>query len=354
MNVQVEHVGKRFTAKGTAAVADATFEAAPDGITTLLGPSGSGKTTVLRIIAGLESADQGRVLVDGIDVTRTPVGKRRFGFVFQTFSLFNQLTVSENIAFGLEAQGLRGVVVRNRVRELIEMVQLDGLGARYPLQLSGGQRQRVGFARALAPHPKLLLLDEPFGALDARVRVEMRHWLRALHDATRIATILVTHDQEEALELSDRIVVMDQGRVHQVGTPRQIYEEPKTSFVASFVGSANVLKGQVKDGRAAVGALSVPVPEGIAEGASVQAIVRPHDVRIAKADPDSVTNETVARIARTVRLGSSMKLLLQLSTGPLVTVILPLRTFDQLGLGPDDLVRVEVDGAQVFREDYVI
>ena len=233
MKVVVDQVTKRFTLKGTPAVFEASFEAPSGGVTTLLGPSGSGKTTLLRIIAGLESADEGRVLVEGEDVTRTPVGKRRFGFVFQTFALFNQLTVRENIAFGLQAQGVRRPSIAPRVEELLEMVQLEGLGGRYPDQLSGGQRQRVGFARALAPYPKLLLLDEPFGALDARVRAEMRAWLRDLHEATHLTTLLVTHDQEEALELSDQIVVMDKGRVHQVGTPRQVYDQPASSFVAA-------------------------------------------------------------------------------------------------------------------------
>jgi sulfate/thiosulfate transport system ATP-binding protein len=245
MKVIVDKVTKRFTVKGTPAVFEASFEAPSGGITTLLGPSGSGKTTLLRIIAGLETTDEGRILLEQTDITHVPVGKRRFGFVFQTFALFDHLTVRENIGFGLAAQGVRGDQVPKRVDELIETVQLKGLGDRYPDQLSGGQRQRVGFARALAPYPKILLLDEPFGALDARVRVELRAWLRELHEATHLTTLLVTHDQEEALELSDQIVVMDKGRVHQVGSPRQIYDDPKTSFVASFVGTANVLKASL-------------------------------------------------------------------------------------------------------------
>jgi sulfate/thiosulfate transport system ATP-binding protein len=366
MNVRVERLTKRFTLKGTAAVLDASFEAAPGGVTTLLGPSGSGKTTILRIIAGLETADEGRVFVDDADITRTPVGQRRFGFVFQTFALFAQLTVEENISFGLEAQGVRGEQARARTKELLEMVKLDGLGGRYPDQLSGGQRQRVGFARALAPYPKVLLLDEPFGALDARVRVELRAFLRELHEATHLTTLLVTHDQEEALELSDRIVVMDKGRVHQVGSPREVYDHPATPFVASFVGTANVLAAEVKQGRATMGALSVAVPDHIPEGSNVHAIVRPHDVRIVKADatpapaaaaatavaPTAPTS--LARVRRIARLGAYVKLDLAVPSGELVTVHMQRREFEELKIATGDAVIVDLENARVFLGDYAI
>jgi sulfate/thiosulfate transport system ATP-binding protein len=354
VKVAVEKVTKRFTLKGTPAVFEASFEAPSGGVTTLLGPSGSGKTTLLRIIAGLESADEGRVLVEGEDVTRTPVGKRRFGFVFQTFALFNQLTVRENIAFGLQAQGVRGPAIPRRVEELLAMVQLDGLGGRYPDQLSGGQRQRVGFARALAPYPKLLLLDEPFGALDARVRAEMRAWLRDLHEATHLTTLLVTHDQEEALELSDQVVVMDRGRVHQVGTPRQVYDQPSSSFVASFVGTANVLKAQVKEGRAAVGSLSLTLPEAVPDGSNVQAIVRPHDVRVARADAEPSPHRAVGRVRRIARLGSYVKLDLGIPSGEVVAVHVPRREFEEMGLAVGDPVLVDLDNARIFVEDFAI
>ncbi|HEY0708174.1 MAG TPA: ABC transporter ATP-binding protein [Polyangia bacterium] len=361
MKVVIKNVTKRFTVKGTPAVFDANFTIPSGKVTTLLGPSGSGKTTLLRIISGLESADEGRVLVDDEDITRVPVGKRRFGFVFQTFALFSHLTVKENIAFGLEAQGVRGEPVRTRVKELLELVQLDGLGDRTPDQLSGGQRQRVGFARALAPYPKVLLLDEPFGALDARVRTELRAWLRELHEATHLTTILVTHDQEEALELSDQIVVMDKGRVHQVGTPREIYDNPQTSFVASFVGTANVFQAKVKDGRAAMGGLSVAMREAAPEGASVAAIVRPHDVRLSAVDGNDVidgiepsAHRALGRVRRMARLGSYVKLDLEIPSGEVVTVHMPRREFEAMRLEVGDAALVDLENARIFVEDFAI
>jgi sulfate transport system ATP-binding protein len=352
MNVVVDRLTKRFTLNGTPAVFEASFEAPSGGVTTLLGPSGSGKTTILRIIAGLESADEGRVLVGDQEITHVPVRKRGFGFVFQTFALFNQLTVRENIAFGLDAQGVKGERAKHRVDELLALVQLDGLGGRYPEQLSGGQRQRVGFARALAPHPKLLLLDEPFGALDTRVRAELRGWLRELHEATHLTTLLVTHDQEEAMELSDQIVVVDKGRIHQVGSPREVYDAPKTSFVASFVGTANVLEGQVKDGRASVGSMAIAVPGDIPEGSNVRAIVRPHDVRITKGETSA--HKAVGRVRRTAHLGAYVKLDLEIATGEVVTVQLTRREFEEMKLADGDAVVIDLDEARVFVDDYAI
>jgi sulfate transport system ATP-binding protein len=352
MKVTVDKLTKRFTLNGTPAVFEASFEAPSGGVTTLLGPSGSGKTTILRIIAGLEGADEGRVLVGDQDITHVPVRKRGFGFVFQTFALFNQLTVRENIAFGLNAQGIKGEQVRRRVDELLSLVQLDGLGGRYPEQLSGGQRQRVGFARALAPYPKVLLLDEPFGALDTRVRAELRGWLRDLHQATHLTTLLVTHDQEEAMELSDQIVVVDKGRIHQVGSPREVYDAPTSSFVASFVGTANVLKGQVRDGRASVGNMAIAVPENIPEGSNVRAIVRPHDVRITKGDAPG--HKAVGRVRRIARLGAYVKLDLEVATGEVVTVQLGRREFDEMKLSDGDAVVIDLDDARVFVDDYAI
>jgi len=354
MKVVVDNLTKRFTVKGTPAVFEAGFEAPSGGVTTLLGPSGSGKTTILRIIAGLESADEGRVLLEDRDITDVPVGKRQFGFVFQTFALFGHLTVRENIAFGLLAQGIKGEPVRRRVDELLEMVQLGGLGGRYPNQLSGGQRQRVGFARALAPYPKVLLLDEPFGALDARVRAELRAWLRELHEATHLTTLLVTHDQEEALELSDQIVVMDKGRVHQVGSPREVYDHPKTSFVASFVGTANVLRAEVKQGRAALGTMSMPVDGDVPDGAAVAAIVRPHDVRLAPAGEEPSANRALGRVRRIARLGSYVKLDLGLPAGEVVTVHMPRKDFEDMNLNVGDAALVDLENARIFVEDFAI
>jgi sulfate transport system ATP-binding protein len=352
MRLVVEKVTKRFTLNGSPAVFDASFEAVDGGVTTLLGPSGSGKTTLLRIVAGLESADQGRILLGDEDLTRVPIGKRGFGFVFQTFALFNQLTVRENIAFGLAARRTGRAAIERRVDELLVLVQLEGLGDRYPGQLSGGQRQRVGFARALAPHPKLLLLDEPFGALDTRVRIELRGFVRDLHRATGLTTLLVTHDQEEALELSDRIVVMDHGSVQQVGSPRDIYDAPRTPFVASFLGTANVLSGEVRAGRAAVGPLAIAVPADVPDGSNVRAIVRPHDVRISKSDTPG--HRAVGRVLRIVRLGASVKLDLGVVTGDLVAVQLSRREFDAMTLVEGDSVVIDLDQARIFVEDYAI
>ena len=245
----------------------------PGEFIALLGPSGSGKTTLLRIIAGLEFQDAGEVLFDGKDVSRIGVGDRGVGFVFQNYALFRHMTVAENIAFGLNVRKRRDrpkkAAIRERAAELLRLVQLDGLGDRLPSQLSGGQRQRVALARALAIEPKLLLLDEPFGALDAKVRKDLRRWLRELHRQMGLTSIFVTHDQEEALELADRVVVMDHGRIEQVGTPEEVYMEPATPFVGDFVGETNTL------------------PDG--------SHVRPHDIAIVETGGHRVVVDNVFR-----------------------------------------------------------
>jgi sulfate transport system ATP-binding protein len=355
VNVTVEGLSKRFSDKGAAAVSEASFQAPAGGITTLLGPSGSGKTTILRIIAGLETADQGRVLVGGQDVIDIPVQRRGFGFVFQGFALFNHMTVRENIAFGLRTRRTPEADIKARVDELLQLVQLEGFGERYPTQLSGGQRQRVGLARALAPRPQVLLLDEPFGALDTRVRVELREWLRRLHDATHLTTILVTHDQEEALDLSDQIVIVDSGRIQQVGSPETVYESPDTPFVASFIGVANVLRGQVTAGRASIGSLSLQAPAHIPDGTSVRAIVRPHDIRILpRTTGVALSGTTAAVVQRVVSLGAHVKLDLGLPNHDAVTVHVPRREFSDLGLQQGEKVVLDLSQARVFEEDYVI
>lgn len=220
----------------------------PGEFVALLGPSGSGKTTLLRIIAGLEFQDSGQVFLDGKDVSDLSVGERHVGFVFQQYALFKHMTVAENVAFGLSVRRKdrpSKTDIRARAEELLGLVHLEGLGKRYPGQLSGGQRQRVALARALAIEPRLLLLDEPFGALDAKVRKNLRRWLRDLHDTMGLTSIFVTHDQEEALELADRVVVMDHGRIEQIGTPEQVYMEPASRFVSNFVGETNQLPGGI-------------------------------------------------------------------------------------------------------------
>lgn len=239
MGILADNVSKQFG--DFLALDQVSVEVRTGSLVALLGPSGSGKSTLLRLIAGLEKPDRGRIFLTGRDATFETVQKRGIGFVFQHYALFKHLTVRQNIAFGLEIAKQPKARIRNRVEELLELVQLRGLGDRYPSQLSGGQRQRVALARALALEPQVLLLDEPFGALDAKVRKDLRVWLRTLHDTVHVTTVFVTHDQEEAMEVSDEIVVMNQGRVEQVGTPADLYDHPASSFVMSFIGPVNVL-----------------------------------------------------------------------------------------------------------------
>lgn len=241
MYVEVRDVNKSFG--DFKALEGISFGVEQGELVALLGPSGSGKTTILRAIAGLESADTGDILIDGHTVNDVPGSQRGIGFVFQSYALFRYMTVADNIAFGLRVQKRDKAYIRKRVAELIELVGLSGMAKRYPNQLSGGQRQRVAFARALAPEPKVLLLDEPFAAIDAKVRQELRQWLRGMITQLGITSIFVTHDQDEALEVSDRIIVMDRGRIEQIGTPLQIYTSPQTAFVARFAGNSPVVEG---------------------------------------------------------------------------------------------------------------
>jgi sulfate transport system ATP-binding protein len=355
MSLTVRNLTKRFTVRGTPAVNDVSFDAAAGTITTLLGPSGSGKSTVLRVVAGLEQPDSGSVRYENEDYTYVPAQKRGVGFVFQNYALFRHMNVRRNIAFGLNVRKMAKDEVSRKVDELLSLVQLDGLGERYPGQLSGGQRQRVAFARALAIEPKLLLLDEPFGALDAQVRVELRDWLRRLHHEKGVTTLLVTHDQEEAMEVSDHVVVMHEGRVAQVGPPHEVYDRPSTPFVASFVGGANVLRGQMRDGRATMGGFAVAMPDGTSppEGAAVQAFVRPHDVKLSKTGDDA-PEVSVARVERVARMGGYVKLSLRLADGAPMTVEMPKAEIDLLGINEGDLVMANLREARVFVEDYSI
>jgi sulfate/thiosulfate transport system ATP-binding protein len=265
------------------AVSDVSLHVAEGELVALLGPSGSGKTTLLRILAGLEFPDSGTVLFDGGDATRLSARYRRVGFVFQHYALFRHMTVFDNVAFGLRVRE-RAVrpskaEIGERVHHLLSMVQLEGMADRYPSQLSGGQRQRVALARALAIQPRVLLLDEPFGALDAKVRKDLRRWLRKLHEDLKITGVFVTHDQEEALEVADRVVVMNRGRIEQVGTPTEIYDRPATPFIYQFLGNVNALPCRIRDGIAEIGAFTLPAPDfaGVAPSPGV-AFVRPHDL----------------------------------------------------------------------------
>jgi sulfate transport system ATP-binding protein len=341
-----------------------SFEILPGELVALLGPSGGGKSTVLRIIAGLEIPDVGEVLLHGKVATRARVQDRNIGFVFQNYALFRHMTVRENVAFGLSIRRRPKTEIAAAVDELLSLVQLAGLGERYPSELSGGQRQRVALARALAPSPALLLLDEPFGALDAKVRVELREWIRKLHKAKGITSVFVTHDQEEAMDLADRVIVLHRGRVEQIGTPEEIYDRPATEFVASFVGSMNVLDGQVHEGRTALGTLAIHAPPGTGDGASVRAFVRPHDVelraRIDEAAPPAADDRgadagpSIARIERLSRVGWMVKMELRLADGQPLSVELTKDRVAELGLAEGDRVIVNLRDAKLFVQDYAI
>jgi sulfate/thiosulfate transport system ATP-binding protein len=287
MGIEVRNLTKSF---GTFfALRDVSFTVRTGELVALLGPSGSGKTTLLRIIAGLDTANAGTVLFDGDDASRRSAKDRGVGFVFQHYALFRHMTVFENVAFGLRvrprADRPAADAIRRRVNELLALVQLDYLGDRYPSQLSGGQRQRVALARALAVEPKVLLLDEPFGALDAKVRQELRRWLRRLHQEIHLTSVFVTHDQEEALELANRVVVMNDGKIEQDGTPDDVVEHPATPFVVNFLGTVNIFHGRVQGGTALLGPLAVPYPEHPhPEPRSAAGYSRPHELDISRTE----------------------------------------------------------------------
>ncbi|WP_300453762.1 sulfate ABC transporter ATP-binding protein [Accumulibacter sp.] len=278
MSIEIRAIGKRFGS--FVALEDINLHIPSGELVALLGPSGCGKTTLLRIIAGMESADHGQVLFGGEEATHLPARDRKVGFVFQHYALFRHMSVFENVAFGLRVKPRRvrptEAEIRRRVMELLDLVQLDWLADRYPSQLSGGQRQRIALARALAVEPRVLLLDEPFGALDTRVRKELRRWLRRLHDEMHISSVFVTHDQEEALEVADRVVVMNRGRIEQIGSPDEVYSAPASPFVYQFLGNVNVFHSRVHGAWAEIGRES---PAAYAS-AEAMAFVRPHDIDI--------------------------------------------------------------------------
>jgi sulfate transport system ATP-binding protein len=297
MSIQVKNIEKGFGA--FRALKDISLDFADGELVALLGPSGCGKTTLLRIIAGLESADRGQVILEGRDATDLHVRQRQVGFVFQHYALFRHMSVFDNVAFGLRVRPAKDrpseTEIRRRVHQLLDLVQLDFLADRFPAQLSGGQRQRIALARALAVEPQVLLLDEPFGALDAKVRKELRRWLRQLHDELHITSIFVTHDQEEALEVADRIVVMNQGKIEQIGTPREVYEHPATPFVFDFLGQANRFEGIAHGQHLTLNQDQLWLPNTDTQGAVV-AFARPQDLRIYTTEPqEAAIQATVLR-----------------------------------------------------------
>jgi sulfate transport system ATP-binding protein len=316
MAIRIQNVGKRF---GTFTALDNVSLEVPDGeLTALLGPSGSGKSTLLRIIAGLETPDSGQIWLGDRDVTRVTPQKRGIGFVFQHYAPFKHMTVFDNVAFGLAIRKRPRDEIRRKVHELLNLVQIDQFGDRYPAQLSGGQRQRMALARALAVEPEVLLLDEPFGALDARVRKELRIWLRRLHDETHVTTVFVTHDQEEAMDVADRIVVLDHGRIEQEGSPRELYEHPANEFVMSFIGPVNRL------------------------GASW---VRPHDIDLLL---DPTENAAEAMIDRVVYLGFEVRVELTRHDGSHVSVQVPRAEAERLELSAGQIVYARASRERIF------
>ncbi|MEM7555382.1 MAG: sulfate/molybdate ABC transporter ATP-binding protein [Cyanobacteria bacterium P01_A01_bin.84] len=338
MGIVIEKVSKQFGS--FQAVDDVSLEIGSGSLVALLGPSGSGKSTLLRLIAGLEMPDRGKIILTGQDATYESVQKRNIGFVFQHFALFKHMSVRKNIAFGLEIRKAPKAKIKKRVDELLELVQLNGLGDRYPNQLSGGQRQRVALARALAPEPQVLLLDEPFSALDARVRKDLRAWLRKLHDDVHVTTVFVTHDQEEAMEVSDEIVVMNKGRVEQTGTPAQIYDHPATAFVMSFIGPVNVLPSTSR----------IFQSNGF-EGTHSEMFLRPQDVMVATS-PNGTT--VPARVSRLIHLGWEIQVELTLDDGQVVSAHLTREKFDELNLEPQQRVYVKPKDAKSFPLYYSI
>ena len=324
------------------AVDQISFQAAAGAITALLGPSGSGKSTVLRMIAGLEHPDSGSIFVAGEELTDATVQDRRLGFVFQHYALFRHMSVRRNVAFGLSVRGVDKAAQRARVDELLELVGLAPFADRYPDQLSGGQRQRVALARALAPRPRVLLLDEPFGALDARVRQELRRWLEELHHELGVTSLFVTHDQEEALELASEVVVMNHGHIEQIGTADAIYNHPAAPFVAGFVGATYTLHGIVRQGHVYFGPDRGPATH-LDDGAPVVAYVRPHDVDITHQPHQAALDVTVDR--RT-DLGWTAKLHLRLTDGQ--TILAQVRNDQAHTLHPGMHLYASLRGAKIF------
>ncbi len=346
MGISVKNLTKRFGE--FTAVDHVSFEVKQGELVALLGPSGSGKSTILRMICGLETPDEGEIFLTGEDATALPIQKRGVGFVFQHYALFKHMNVWQNIAFGLEVQKFPQQDIKDRVDELLRLVQLQGYSHHYPSQLSGGQRQRVALARALAPKPKVLLLDEPFGALDAKVREELRNWIRRLHDEFHVTSVFVTHDQNEALEISDKIVVVNQGRVEQIGTSQEIYENPQSSFVAGFIGPVNVLRGKVEQGKAKIGQFEFALDKNMLEGHSaVEALIRPSDVVLAMPSEGKLPTGRVKRISF---LGWGIKVDIVLKDGQLLTVHLTKERFQELQLAEGQDVYIQPTDAKVFKQ----
>lgn len=349
MSIEVQQLRKNFG--DFKAVDNVSLTIQSGELTALLGPSGSGKTTLLRLIAGLEQADSGTILFHGEDISQQHVSERGVGFVFQHYALFKHMTVAENVAFGLTVKPKKfrpsNAEIEKRVKRLLELVQLDWTADRYPSQLSGGQRQRIALARALAVEPKVLLLDEPFGALDAKVRAELRRWLRRLHDEIHVTSVFVTHDQEEALEVADRIVVMNKGRIEQEGTPEHVYDHPANPFVYEFLGTVNLFHARVRSGDQLIqpSAADQPASDAHIEQPGL-AYVRPHEIDVLHHAEDEAI---AARLDLITVVGPTVRLELQsLSDDQLIHVELDKQRFKQLGLSTGQHTYLKPRYSRVF------
>jgi sulfate transport system ATP-binding protein len=349
MSIEVRNVTKTFGS--FLAVNDVSITVPSGELVALLGPSGSGKTSLLRIIAGLERADTGQVFFEGEDATVREARDRGVGFVFQHYALFRHMTVFENVAFGLRVRP-RAVrppeaEIRRRVLELLKLVQLDWLADRLPAALSGGQRQRVALSRALAVEPRVLLLDEPFGSLDAKVRQELRRWLRRLHDTIKVTSVFVTHDQEEALEVADRVVVMNQGRVEQIGTPQEVFDHPATAFVMNFLGHVNIFHGRVESGKALLGPIAMDYPDHPdAQSLPAAGYARPHELDVSRTA--DVEGGLWASLRHVHSAGAVVKLELVDDDGQVLQVDLTRQHHDELRLQRGDRLYVRPRRLRVF------
>lgn len=349
MSIEVKNVSKHYGS--FAALDNVSLTVPTGGLVALLGPSGSGKTTLLRIIAGLEEPEEGTISFSGSDATHLHVRNRNVGFVFQHYALFRHMNVFENIAFGLRVRPRKTrpskAEIRARVTELLRLVQLEGMASRFPSQLSGGQRQRIALARALAVEPRVLLLDEPFGALDARVRQELRAWLRRLHDELHITSVFVTHDQEEALEVADQVVVMNKGGIEQIGTPDEVYEHPASPFVFSFLGQANRFTGSVSDRGLQLGSEHLPTPIDGPKTGSAIAFLRPHDIELAKSKNGKPTIPAV--FVRSHAVGRIVRVHLRIDgSDELIEAELPRETFRDLNMKPGEVMYVNAKNIKVY------
>jgi sulfate transport system ATP-binding protein len=357
MSIEAIHITKHFGS--FPALRDVSLRVSAGELVALLGPSGSGKTSLLRIIAGLEAPDNGVIRLNDEDATWQSAGQRHVGFVFQHYALFRHMTVFENIAFGLRVkprqERLSRGEIRDKVMQLLKLIQLDWLSQNYPHQLSGGQRQRVALARALAVEPKVLLLDEPFGSLDANVRKELRRWLRRLHDELHVASVFVTHDQEEALEVADRVAIMNEGKIQQIGTPQEVYDSPANSFVFNFLGNVNLFHGRIQSGQTRMGLLEMAAPKTQMywEGPTV-AYPRPQAMEI-KRQLDPLESGLRAVICDISTAGPRVKLELKRCDNiEMVEAELSKDRFQELALKIGESVFVKPRNLQVFREDYSI